>query len=126
MAYPWSSAGQLDAADLNEIAQTAVTSVTAGEALSAGNAVCLRTIQSDGGIKYDSGGTGNASGTNGTVNNISITVGSNSNRILVVTVATGNSNGAFSITFNGVGPTSTLVNGASVFGSLGQWVYLWN
>jgi hypothetical protein len=124
----WLAGDQLLASDLNnndtELGKARFLTLQATEAISINAACALKPIQSDDGIKFDTGGTGNASGANGTINNIPITIGANSNRILMVQIAAANVNGAFSISFNGIAPTSTLVtnegNGAN------HWIYLWN
>jgi hypothetical protein len=58
-----------------------IRTMTAGPAITAGDVVCIGPYQSDGGITLDAKGTANAS------KSFNITVGNNSNRILVVFVA---------------------------------------
>jgi len=76
----------------------------AGESISAGAAVALGYYQSDGGVQYDNSAHGNFTGTGAT---ISFTVGNNTNRLLIITLARG-ANSAFSasnVAVSGTNPT---------------------
>lgn len=106
MAYPWNSGDQLTAADLDDVSQSNLKSLTAIEAVTAGNPVAASLYQSSQ-ITLDFKTQGILS-VNG-VNTISITVGNNSNRVLVVMIgveSNGGGQATGTIQYNGGSATA--------------------
>lgn len=95
------------------------TTFTAGESITAGQAVSLYPYSSDGGILIDTKTTGNTSiGSGGGSQTISFTVANNTNRALVVFVNLGASGGTVtSPTATYAGVSMTLVNTVTVSSS---------
>lgn len=109
----WTTGDRVLASDINAnfaiAAAARYKTLVAGEALTAGNAVCVLPVPSSA-VAYDTSVAGNANGSSSTPTTISFTVGSNNNRKLVV--ITDNDGGAFgnpsvsSVTYNGVSMSS--------------------
>lgn len=116
MSYPWTAGDQLTATDLNAVGAGNLLSLTAGAAFTQAQAAVLAPYQSDGGVKLDTKGAATvASGASLTA---SVTVGANSNRVLVVFVGN-NIQNFTSLTYNGVAMTQ--VDTQTLFGSGGSW-----
>lgn len=100
---------------------------TAGEAISAADAVAVGLYTSGGGISYDTytTGSGNANGQSSWTFTNAITIGNNSNRVLVFVTTNGASNGTWqainasaTVTFNGT--TMTALGGANATSDSGN------
>jgi len=94
------------ASDLNaNFAETAVAghfTAVAGEAISAGDAVCAGYYQADGGILYDTkAATHGTLTTGGGTVTLAITVANNTNRVLIVTINNNQALTPYNVTFNG-------------------------
>jgi hypothetical protein len=90
MSYPWSAGDQLNAADLDDAAISNLVQLIATESISAGNPVAATLYQSTP-VAVDVKAIGTlASG----ANNISVTVGNNANRLLLVFCSTDVNNGS--------------------------------
>jgi hypothetical protein len=99
-----------------------IAASTSAEAISANAAVAMGYYQSDSGIQFDGAvrsGTVNTSGTSGT---ISVTIGSNSNRVLLVALMSPPQGGSSvlpsSIQFNGVNMTNVVAANYSLNGNV--------
>lgn len=76
-----------------------IQALTAGPALTAGQAVAISQYQSDGGVLTDTSGSASS-------NSFAISVGANTNRGLLVFIATGNNPSTVSlVTYNGIAMT---------------------
>lgn len=94
-----------------------VKSFVAGESITTGDAVCAGYYQSDGGIVFDNKTYNNTNvSSGGGTQTFSFTVGNNSNRMLIVFVATGASSGTNAtptVTYAGVSMTAGNVQSQS-------------
>lgn len=115
----WTAGEAANAADLNSnfaaLSQIIDPVFAAAATLVNRNAVYIKPYQSDGGISYNSGGTGGMSQMNATYTT-SFTVAAGNNRMLVISVYCNNTNGyggSVAITFDGVAMTQAVTGGSN-------------
>lgn len=108
--------GVISFAGLNQISE----SFTAAESISAGNAVSIGPYQSDGGITYDTSASATVTTSAGGGVTIGFSVGSNSNRVVVIHIISISSSG---VTATYAGLSMTPAFSQQAIGATGEYIY---